>query len=93
MPIHCAPLVAHAREPTRSPTRSASISPTMAWHPMPPPTSVPGATLVLVLCGQPLQKNGARSTERAISATSADRRGQAAPGARRGGRRGAPAAA
>ena len=47
----------------------------MAWHPMPPPTSVPGATLVLVLCGQPLQKNGARSTERAIT-TSADRRGQ-----------------
>ena len=67
MPIHCAPSLPMHVRPTRSPTRSASISPTMAWQPMPPPTSVPGSTRVLVLCGHPLQKNGARSTDRAIS--------------------------
>ncbi len=43
---------------------------------MPPPTSVPGSTLVLVLCGHPLQKNGARSTDEGDQRTSDGRRWQ-----------------
>ncbi len=38
-----------------SPTRSGSIIATIAWQPMPPPTSVPGSARVLRLCGQPEQ--------------------------------------
>ena len=54
-----------------SPTRSGSIIATMAWQPMPPPTSVPGAARVLRLCGQPEQKNGARLTVSGIRARAA----------------------
>ena len=56
MPIHCAPSLPMHVSATSSPARSASISATIAWQPMPPPTSVPGSTRVLVLCGQPEQK-------------------------------------
>ena len=39
MPNHCAPSLPIAVRPTTSPTRSASISTTIEWQPMPPPTS------------------------------------------------------
>ena len=51
-------LAAHLRVAGDVPTRSGSISPTMPWQPMPPPTSAPSGTLVPVLWGQPEQKNG-----------------------------------
>ena len=55
MPIHWAPSLPIAVSPTMSPTRSGSISATIAWQPMPPPTSVPSGTRVDRLCGHPLQ--------------------------------------
>ena len=54
-------LAAHLGQPgDLAPTCSSGISSTMAWQPIPPPTSVPGATLVEELCGQPEQKYGVR---------------------------------
>ena len=55
MPIHWAPSLPIAVSPAMSPTRSGSIRAIIAWHPMPPPTSVPSGTRVDRLCGQPLQ--------------------------------------
>ena len=44
-------LVAHRVMPASSPTRSGSISATIAWQPMPPPTSAPSGTLVRGVVG------------------------------------------
>ncbi len=55
-PIHCAPSPPICDSPVTEPTCASGISRTIAWQPIPPPTSVPGATLVEELCGQPEQK-------------------------------------
>ena len=60
MPIHCAPSPPIWDSPMTAPTCSSGMSRTIAWQPIPPPTSVPGATLVEELCGQPEQKYGVR---------------------------------
>ena len=60
MPIHCAPSPPIWHSPMTSPTCSSGMNATIAWQPIPPPTSVPGATLVEELCGQPEQKYGMR---------------------------------
>ena len=60
MPIHCAPSPPIWHSPMTSPTCSSGMNATMAWQPIPPPTRVPGATLVEELCGQPEQKYGTR---------------------------------
>ena len=59
-PIHCAPSPPICDSPVTEPTCASGISRTIAWQPIPPPTSVPGATLVEELCGQPEQKYGVR---------------------------------
>ncbi|MEI2707247.1 MAG: hypothetical protein V9E89_18825 [Ilumatobacteraceae bacterium] len=60
----------------------------IVWQPMPAPTRVPGGTAVEVLCGQPLQKYGVRSTVSGIIAGRAGGRGASRSGARRLARRG-----
>ena len=67
IPIHWAPSEPMQVSPTRSPVRSGSMNATIAWQPIPPPTKVPGSTRVLVLCGHPEQKYGARLTDSGIS--------------------------
>ena len=67
MPIHWAPSPPIWVIPVIVPTRSGSIISTMPWQPMPPPTSAPSGTLVLVLWGQPEQKNGLRAGSRSTS--------------------------
>ena len=60
IPIQCAPSPPICAVPMILPTRLSSISITMAWQPIPAPTSVSSSARVDRLCGQPEQKCGTR---------------------------------
>lgn len=74
IPIQWAPSPPIWVRPMTSPTCSGERKSTMAWQPIPPPTSAPSGTMAEVLWGQPEQKYGVRWGSGGPAASVAGRR-------------------